>query len=208
MNANEVVLSPSDEALLRAYFGCYRPGAPGERSNFGTMCTRLAAGCPPRSAERPTPGTPWTEILDCGHEHGAVNFDGEDAMVAYLDARGRFRRVCEALSRLSTHDQAVLDAYYGSEPAEHALERLAGVATLTETARRRNRSRAARGMHEPIDATVRWLAAATSPDGRAALDEMQREAAQMVSTVKQRYASARHMPRYVAERKTLTSRRL
>jgi hypothetical protein len=29
-----------------------------ERSNFGTMCTRLAAGCPPRSAERPTPGTP------------------------------------------------------------------------------------------------------------------------------------------------------
>jgi hypothetical protein len=187
-----VRLSWVDEADLRAYFGSYRPSAPGERSNLSALTMRLAGGRPAHSTERPTRDTPWTEIVDCAHEHGAVNFDGEDAMIAYLDARRRFRRVSRALARIPTGDQAVLDAYYGTESPEHVLGPLAGVAILTETALRRNRSRAARGMHEPIEATVRWLAAATAPENRATLDEVRREAAEMLATAKQRYARAQH----------------
>jgi hypothetical protein len=179
------------EAELRAYFGRYMPGAPGERSNLGAVCTRLARATPGRTAERPTPGTPWTELVECGSEHGAVNFDGEDAMVAYLDARGRFRLVSKTLALLSQRDQAVLDAYYGGEPTEHTLGRLADVACLTQTAWARNRSRAARGMHEPIETTVRWLAAATAPDGRAAYEEIRREATTMLAAARARYAEAR-----------------
>jgi hypothetical protein len=128
-------LSLRDEAELRAYFGRYRPGAPGDRSDFGAICARLASGAPGRTAERPTPGTPWTEIVECAGPHGAINFDGEEATVAYIDARWRFRRVSEAVSRLSTRDLEVLNVYYGSEPSEHPLGALAEVACLTETAR-------------------------------------------------------------------------
>jgi hypothetical protein len=87
-------------------------------------------------------------------------------MVAYLDARLRFRRISTALSRLPARDQEVLGAYYGYEPSEHPLGALAEVASLTETARGRNRARAVRGMHAPIEATVSWLAAATAPGAR------------------------------------------
>jgi hypothetical protein len=110
-------LSLSEEAQLRTYFGRYLPGLPGERSNFGVMIARKASETPRHTAERPTPGTPWTEIVECYGTRGPVNFDGEEGMVAYLDARRRFRKVSEALSRLSDRDQAVLDAYYGGEPA-------------------------------------------------------------------------------------------
>jgi hypothetical protein len=96
--------------------------------------------------------------------------------------------VSEALSRLCERDQAVLDAYYGGEPA---FDRLADVACLTRTAWTRNRSRAARNMHEPIEATVRWLAAATAPDARAAFKEMHDEATAMLVVARQTYASVR-----------------
>jgi hypothetical protein len=181
-------LSPRDEAELWAYFGRFRPGVPGERSNFGAMCARLSSGVAPRTAERPTAGTPWTEIVECAGAHGAVNFDGEDAMVAYIDARWRLRRVSEALSLLSPRNREVLDAYYGSEPTEHPLGELAQVARLTETARGRNRARAARGLHQPIEATVRWLAAATAPEGRAEGAQVRREAEEMLTAAKGSYA--------------------
>jgi hypothetical protein len=186
-------LSQTYEAELRAYFGRCMPGVPGERSNFAAIAARKASKTPKGTPERPTPGTPWTEILECAGTHGAANFDGEDAMIAYLDARGRFRKVSEALSRLSERDQTVLNAYYGAEPTEHALGGLAEVACLTETAWARNRSRAARGMHEPIEATVRWLAAATAPDAREAFERVRLEATATLVTSKASYASARRV---------------
>ncbi|MGH7293471.1 MAG: hypothetical protein ACRELB_00990, partial [Polyangiaceae bacterium] len=76
----------------------------------------------------------------------------------------------------------------------HALGKLAGVAALTNTARARNRSRAARGMHEPIEATVRWLAAATSPDGRTTYADVEREAVENLRDARSRYALARQRP--------------
>jgi hypothetical protein len=179
------------EAELRAYFGRYMPGVPGERSNFAAIAARKASETPKGTPERPTPGTPWTEILKCAGTHGAVNFDGEDAMIAYLDARGRFWKVSEALSRLSERDQTVLDAYYGAAPTEHALAGLADVACLTETAWARNRARAGRGMHEPIEATVRWLAAATAPDAREAFERVQAEATATLSRARANYAVVR-----------------
>jgi hypothetical protein len=181
------------EAELRAYFGCYCPGAPGERSNFGAICARMAAGRPSRSAEQPTPGTPWTEIVECSRQHGAANFDGEDAMVAYLDARRRFRKVCDALSRLSARDQDVLEAHYGGEPQrDHALGQLAAVAWLTDTAQRRNRARAARGIYEPMDVTVRsMIATATTAEGRATLGLVRREAAELLDGARRSYAGGR-----------------
>jgi hypothetical protein len=179
------------EIELRTYFSLYLPSAPGDQSGFGAMCRRLGNSRSPRSNERPTPGTPWTEIVDCPRTYVGASFDGEEAMLTYLDARRRFRRVCEALSRLSERDQAALNAYYGAEPTEHPLERLADVACLTQTAWARNRSRAARGVHEPIEATVRWLAAATAPDARAAFEDVNREATAMVATAKANYARAR-----------------
>jgi hypothetical protein len=188
---DSVRLSLSQEAELRAYFGRYMPPVPGEQSNFGTMCARMASSRPGSSAERPTPGTPWTELIECGSEYGAVNFDGEDAMVAYLDARRRFRLVSAALAQLSDRDQAVLDAYYGAETTEHSLGRLADVACLTETAWARNRARAARGMHEPIEATVRWLAAATAPDASAAYEQLRQEASAMLAAARATYVTAR-----------------
>ena len=85
----------------------------------------------------------------------------------------------------------MLDAFYGGEPTEHALGRLAGVAVLTETARRRNRSRAARRMHEPIEATVRWLAATTATDVRATFRDVREEAGALVEGASARYLRAR-----------------
>jgi hypothetical protein len=184
-------LSLSDEADLRAYFSRFRPCAPGDRSNFGAVAARMASKRPPDSSQRPTPGTPWTELVECASARATVNFDGEEAMVAYLDARWRFRRVSRALSRLSQRDQEILDAYYGSEPTEHPLGQLAAVACLTDTAQHRNRARATRGIHEPIEATVRWLAAATSPDGLAASVAIRAAAAEMLRAARMRYARAR-----------------
>jgi len=118
-------------------------------------------------------------------------------MVAYLDARLRFRRVSTALSLLLHQEQEVLSAYYGCEPAEHPLGALAEVACLTETAGRRNRARAARGLHEPIEATVRWLAAATAPDAREALRHMRQEAVHTLAAAGRSYRRARdHIAAY------------
>jgi hypothetical protein len=184
-------ISLSDEADLRIYFSRFRPSAPGDRSNFGAVAARMMWKRPPDSPQRPTPGTPWTELVECASARAVVNFDGEEAMLAHLDARWRFRRVSEALSRLSVRDQEVLDAYYSGEPTEHALGQLSTVACLTQTAQRRNRARAARGLHEPTEATVRWLAAATSPEGRAASKEINAEACAMLSAARGHYAHAR-----------------
>jgi hypothetical protein len=188
-------LSLSDEVELRAYFSSYVPRAPGERSSFGAMCTRLGNARNPRSKQRPTADTPWTEILDCPRSYGSANFDGEDAMVMYLDGRKRFRRVCEALSMLSTCDQRVLDAFYGIDVCEHPLGQFAAVATLTDTANKRHRARAARGLHEPIEVTVRWLAGGTSPDARAAFKLMRDEAEVLLRQARGAYAHARGVGR-------------
>lgn len=184
-------LSVRDEIELRAYFSSHAPPAPGEQSGFGAMCRRLGNSRNPRSNERPAPGTPWTEIVECRRAYAGANFDGEDAMLAYLDARRRFRSVCEALSRLSVREQRVLDAYYGSEPCEHPLGQLATVASLTDTANRRNRARAARGMHEPVEVTVRWLAAATAPEAREALAKVKLEARELLRLARSSYVLVR-----------------
>lgn len=184
-------LSFSDEADLRAYFGRPLPSAPGERSNFGAVAARMGSKCPPDSPQRPTRGTPWTELVECSAPHAAVNFDGEEVTVAYLDARWRFRRVSEVLSRLPLRNQEVLEAYYASDAAEHQLGELAAVACLTQAARHRNRSRAARGLHEPIEATVRWLSATTAPEARAAFEDVQRQAAGLLWRARHNYALVR-----------------
>ncbi|MGH7297566.1 MAG: hypothetical protein ACRELB_21695 [Polyangiaceae bacterium] len=192
-------LSARDEMDLRAYFSSYVPPPPGARSNFGSMCARLGNARNPASKEKPGSRTPWTQILDCSGSPAILNFDGEQAMIAYLDARRRFRRVCDALSRLDGVEREVLDAYHGGEESEHALGRLAGVATMTPTARQRNRSRAARGMHEPIEATVRWLAAATAPDGQQAFKDVREEAETLLASAHRQYALARRSPRSLAQ---------
>src|SRR5579883_795811 len=74
----------SDEADLRAYFSRLRPSAPGDRSNFSAVAARMASKRPPDSSQRPTPGTPWTELVEGASARATVNFDGEEAMVAYL----------------------------------------------------------------------------------------------------------------------------
>jgi hypothetical protein len=112
-------------------------------------------------------------------------------MIAYIDARRRRRKVIEALSRLSERDQRVLGAYYGAEPSERGLGQLADVACLTKTAWVKNRARAARGVHETIAATVRWLAAATAPTKRAAFAEIHEEAMSLVAVARANYARAR-----------------
>jgi hypothetical protein len=186
----DLALSCNDEAILRAYFHSYRPSAPGAKSNFGAVATRKGSAINPRTIERPTPGTPWTEILDCGHGGGATNFDGEEAMLAYIDGRRWLRRVGAAVESLSTRDQDVLDAYYGSEPSNHPLGPIAPVIALTEAARARNRGRAARGLHEPIETTVRWLATLPGNDARTATDDMRREANEMLRGARANFARA------------------
>lgn len=185
-------LSLSDEADLRAYFSRFRPSAPGDRSNFSAVAARMASKRPPDSPQRPKPGTPWTELVACAPARATVNFDGEEAMIAYVDARWRFRRVSEALSLTSVLDQEVLDAYYGREPTEHPLGQLAGVACLTPAAQRRNRARAARGVHESIEVTVRWLSAAMSPDAHGDQAEVRLQAAALLEDARVSYATARH----------------
>jgi hypothetical protein len=168
-------LSLADEIELRAYFISYA-----DRE------------CEERPLKRAADAwDPWTEVLECRSPHGAVALDGENAMVAHLDARRRFRRMCATLSRLSANDREVLDAYSRNKPCEHALGQLAAVAKLTETATRRNRARAARGIHEPIEVTVRRLAAATTAHLRAAHTAMKSEAATLLRRTRRAYASTR-----------------
>ena len=112
-------------------------------------------------------------------------------MVAHVDARRRFRRACAALSQLSALDQVVLDAYYGREPSNHPLGQLAAVTVLTEKAKKRNRARASREMHESVEVTVRWLVAATSPDARATLAQIRLEAESLLQAARRSYALAR-----------------
>ena len=190
---DDAEISAADEMELHAYFTSFCPPVPGERSGFGAMCTRLSASGTGRSRELPTPGTPWTEIVACSSERAAANFDGEDAMVAHLDGRRRFRTLCNALSRLSAAEQLVLGAYYGQDSVEHPLGRLAGVASLTQAAMKRNRARAARGLHEPVEATVRWLAATVAPEARVALEELTREARAAVGAARRAYATVRQL---------------
>ena len=116
-------------------------------------------------------------------------------MVAYLDGRRRFRAVCEALGHLSGREQQVLCAYYGQDSVEHPLGRLAAVASLTSAAVKRNRARAARGLHEPVEVTVRWLAAAVAPEARVALEEVTQQAKAVVADARRAYAGVRQQCR-------------
>jgi hypothetical protein len=192
-SGGEVValFSLADEIHLRAYFACDLPPPPGERSNFGPMCARAALRNR-QSQERPSPEAPWTEILECPGTSATSALEAEEAFVAYIDARRRFRRVRTALAQLAFDEHAALEAYFAPEPLpDHPLGRLASVGPLTPTAQRRNRARAARGLHEPAGATIRWLAASTAREARTALDEIRREAATLLRQAKGSYARAR-----------------
>ena len=187
----EALFSLADEIHLRAYFACDLPPPPGERSNFGSMCARAALRNR-RSQERPSPEAPWTEILECPGTSTTSALEAEEAFVAYIDARRRFRRVRAALAQLAFDEHAALEAYFAPEPLpDHPLGRLASVGPLTPTAQRRNRARAARGLHEPAGATIRWLAASTAREARTALDEIRREAAALFAGRRRSYARAR-----------------
>jgi hypothetical protein len=190
--SEEALFSLVDEIDLRAYFACSLPPPPGERSSFGPMCARIANSRNRRSPERPSPDAPWTEVIECRPAHGTGAFEAEEAFVAYIDARRRFRRVRAALAKVAFDERATLEAYFAPEPLpDHPLGRLASVGPLTPTAQRRNRARAARGLHEPAGATIRWLAASTAREARATLDEIRREAAALLRRAKADFARAR-----------------
>jgi hypothetical protein len=189
------LFSLADEIDLRTYFACNLPMAPGERSTFGPMCARIASRNR-RSAERPSPDAPWTEILECHPTRSTSAFDAEEAFVTYVDARRRFRSVRAALEGLAFDEFAALEAYFGPEPLpDHPLGKLAGLGPFTPTALRKNRVRAGRGFHEPPGATIRWLAATPTREARAALDEIRREAAALLRRAKSSYARVRVLER-------------
>jgi hypothetical protein len=191
-----VLFSLADEIDLRAYFACTPPLAPGDRSSFGAMCARIANSRNRRSLERPSPDAPWTELLECHPTRGGDAFAAEDAFVAYIDARRRFGRIRATLAHLSFGEYAALEAYFGPEPLpDHPLGKLAGLGQFTATAQRKNRARAVRGFHEPAGATIRWLAATPTREARAALDDIRREAAELLRHAKASFALARVVER-------------
>ncbi len=144
------VLSLRDEAELRAYFALELPPPPGARSSFGPMCERLENARNPKTTELPTAGAAWTEIIECRLRQASnAASDAEDAYIAYIDARRRVARVHAILSRMTECEGEVLRAQYidGAGSAE----------SLTPTAERENRERAAGERHETVDASIENL---------------------------------------------------
>jgi hypothetical protein len=190
------LFSLADEIDLRAYFTCSLPPAPGDCSSFGAMCSRIANSRNRRSTERPSPDAPWTELIGCHPAPGGNAFAAEEAFVTYIDVRRRFRHVRASLAQLARDEHAALEAYFAPEPVpDHPLGRLAGVGPLTPTAQKRNRARAARSIHEPAGATIKWLAASPNREARAALDDIRREAAALLRHAKASYVRASSLVR-------------
>jgi hypothetical protein len=204
-HASLVELTLGEEIPLRAYFARYVPPAPGSGSSFGGMCARLSNARNPATKELPTPfvvdddgsasGAVWTEILDCGRDSSSAG-DGEDAMIAHIDAIRCMARVRRTLSRLMANDQDVLDAHYASDRTAGPLGRFAGVAALTIAARTENRERAARGQYESIHDTLDSLArtarasASERAHTRALLASVRSESHSLLNAARTRYARA------------------
>jgi hypothetical protein len=204
--ASIVELTIGEEILLRAYFARYLPPAPGAGSSFGGMCSRLSNARNPATTERPTPfvvrsdgtaaGAVWTEILDCGRGSSSSASDGEDAMIAHIDALRCLGRVRRALATLSAGDQRVLDVHYASDRTTGPLGRLAAVGALTSAARIENRRRAVDGRHELIQDTLDSLvktapgSAAGRAHTRALLAAVRAEATALLSAARTSYARA------------------
>ena len=159
MEETSIVLSARDEADLRWYFGAAKPSPPGVSSNFGRMCEREGNKMNPRTAERPSVGAPWTELIECKMSFGSSGTNAsEDMMISYLDTQRRRGRVSRALAWLPELDQQALEAHYSREaPRAGILRRLGSVAILSGAARRENRARAASGHHEPVEETLERL---------------------------------------------------
>ncbi len=198
--ADITALTLGEEAELRAFFMLYVPPAPGSCSSFGAMCTRVANIQNRATTERPTPGAPWTEIVDCGRAAHAAG-DSEDGMIAHVDALRRMQRVRAALGGLAPHEHSVLAAHYsGEHDATGPLGRLSAVAMLTSVAVAENRRRAVRDRHETVEETLASVAAAAKRSGgstaeraraRAIVDTVRRGAAALLDSARTRYASAR-----------------
>src|SRR5438132_819581 len=106
-------ISPFEEMELRWFFGLDLPPMPGTTSSFRAMCTQLQQKNR-RTKERPSDGTPWTQILKCKVSHdGTLENAAEDAMLDYLDAQRRPARIRATLRTLSAVEYAVLDARFG-----------------------------------------------------------------------------------------------
>src|SRR5260221_14166197 len=151
-NNVHAIATPANDpygAELWWYFAFNIPVPPGHASAFGPMCNRLERANP-NTEERPTPfvvkpggiteGAAWTEIIACGHGGEEPN-DGEDAMIAHLDAKRATATVAGYLAELPRRDYLVLEAYYGGwsiEPDKH-LGHYRAVARLTKVAHHENR---------------------------------------------------------------------
>lgn len=190
-------LTLGDEAELRAFFAMYVPPAPGAVSGFGAMCNRLANAKNPKTTELPSPNGPWTEMVECAHALSAAG-DGEDAMIAHLDALRRMRHVRRALDAIERYEREVLAMHYGGDlDAAGPLGRLSAVATLTSAAISENRRRAARDRHETVEETLADVAVLAKRPGaqrvgaRAILDAVRREASTLLDSARTSFARAR-----------------
>jgi hypothetical protein len=193
VDATVTELTLGEEAELRAFFMLYLPPAPGSASSFGAMCARVANIRNPATNELPTPlvihcdgtatGAPWTEILDCSTLAHATT-DGEDAMIAHVDALRRMHRV--------------LSARYAENVPAGPLGAMTGVAALTSVIAVENRRRAAADRHETVEATVASLIAASDSTSktdrardRAMVNAARREASALLDSARASYAQAR-----------------
>lgn len=185
----EAVLSPRDEADLRIYFALELPPPPGTQSSFGPMCERVSNSRNPKTKELPSEGVPWTDIIECSWGRSSTH-DGEDAFIAYVDARRFVKRVHIALSRLTEHEREVLRAHYTE----------LDLAPLTPTAERENRERAATERHESVATSVTHLnreakdmraSKASRDDTRAKLTAIRREVAEMLQEARAAYSRTR-----------------
>jgi hypothetical protein len=207
VDATVTELTLGEEAELRAFFMLYLPPAPGSASSFGAMCARVANIRNPATNELPTPlvihcdgtatGAPWTEILDCSTLAHATT-DGEDAMIAHVDALRRMHRVRRALGQLTPHEQDVLSARYAENVPAGPLGAMTGVAALTSVIAVENRRRAAADRHETVEATVASLIAASDSTSktdrardRAMVNAARREASALLDSARASYAQAR-----------------
>jgi hypothetical protein len=219
----DCVVSPIEEMELYWYFSVDPPPVPGEGSVFGAMCERLERLRFERedenkskhrrrhqfceAPEQAEAEVPWTQFVHVGHQYPSAG--GEDAMIAYVDAQRRARRVLAALKQLSARDYLVLQVRFGTDEQDvRAYDRrlvdrfgsLVGVVLLTPTYEREQRRLLRRGRKETGYAVVGQLITlqrnAVAPKARResardVLDSMRREAIQLVTTAVQAYAAAR-----------------
>jgi hypothetical protein len=196
-------LGPVDEMDLLWYYGLELPPVPGLGSTFTAMCARLQARNP-RTKELPSDDTPWTEVLKCKVAEASSALDGEDQMIAYIDAQRRAGRVRSVLRQLGAEEWAVLEARFARDTVEARLRAqfgdLAGVALLTATATEQMAKRARADKHDSVTGTLVDLVARakahdvrgeTRREVRKVLDRILAEADTMTANAIQAYVSAR-----------------